>query len=63
MTSSDAAADTAPQKFKIYTKTGDQGTSSLYTGERMEKDNKIFESLGAIDELNAHLGLAGEYCN
>merc|ERR1712086_644455 len=67
MTSSDAADkvemdNTANQKFKIYTKTGDAGTSSLYTGERKEKDHKIFESLGAIDELNAHLGLAGEHC-
>ena len=57
MNSSEAEA-----KFKIYTKTGDKGTSSLYTGERRDKDNMIFESLGAIDELNAHLGLASEHC-
>ena len=50
-------------KFKIYTKTGDKGTSSLYTGDRLEKDNKIFECLGSVDELNAHLGLAIEYCH
>lgn len=48
--------------FKIYTKTGDKGTSSLYTGDRLEKDNKIFECLGSVDELNAHLGLAIEHC-
>ena len=47
--------------FKIYTKTGDKGTSSLYTGDRLSKDNQIFYSLGAIDELNAHLGLAREH--
>ena len=49
------------QGFKIYTKTGDKGTSALYTGERLSKDAQVFQSLGAIDELNAHLGLAREY--
>lgn len=47
--------------FKIYTKTGDKGTSALWTGERLSKDNSIFECLGSIDELNANLGLAREY--
>jgi cob(I)alamin adenosyltransferase len=42
---------------KIYTKTGDKGESSLYTGERLSKDHIIFECLGSIDELNAFLGL------
>jgi cob(I)alamin adenosyltransferase len=49
------------QGFKIYTKTGDKGTSALYTGERLSKDAQVFQTLGAIDELNAHLGLAREY--
>ena len=44
--------------FKIYTKTGDQGSSSLYTGDRLNKNDAIFDSLGSVDELNAHLGLA-----
>ena len=48
--------------FKIYTKTGDKGTSSLYTGDRLEKNNTVFECLGAIDEINANLGLAREHC-
>lgn len=47
--------------FKIYTKTGDKGTSALYTGTRLSKDAHIFHSLGAIDELNGHLGLAREH--
>ena len=47
--------------MKIYTKTGDKGTSALWTGERFDKNNHIFESLGSIDELNAHLGLVSVY--
>jgi cob(I)alamin adenosyltransferase len=46
--------------MKIYTKTGDKGQSSLFTGERLDKDNHIFECLGSIDELNATLGLVSE---
>lgn len=46
------------KKSNIYTKTGDQGTSSLYTGERRSKTSEIFDALGNLDELNASLGLA-----
>ena len=45
---------------KIYTKTGDFGTSALYTGDRHPKNDKVFWCLGAIDELNANIGLARE---
>ena len=45
------------RSMKIYTKTGDKGTTALYTGERLYKDDNIFESLGSIDELNGLLGL------
>ena len=47
--------------FKIYTKTGDAGTTVLFTGDRLNKDHAVFQSLGSIDELNAHLGLARSY--
>lgn len=43
--------------MKIYTKTGDKGTTSLFTGKRVPKHHIRIESYGTIDELNASLGL------
>ena len=43
---------------RIYTKTGDDGTTALATGERRPKSDLRFETIGTIDELNAHVGLA-----
>ncbi len=43
--------------MKIYTKTGDDGTTSLYGGQRVNKHNLKVEAYGSIDELNAQLGL------
>lgn len=43
--------------FKIYTKTGDQGETSLFGGKRLPKYHIRIESYGTVDELNAHLGL------
>lgn len=43
---------------RIYTRSGDRGTSSLYNGKRLEKDDHTFGVLGDVDELNAHIGMA-----
>lgn len=44
--------------MKIYTKTGDQGETGFYGGGRAPKDHARIEAYGAVDELNASLGLA-----
>jgi cob(I)alamin adenosyltransferase len=47
--------------MKVYTKTGDKGTTSLYDGTRVSKESIRVESYGTIDELNSALGLAKNY--
>jgi len=43
--------------MKIYTKTGDKGTTALFTGKRVPKHHIRIESYGTLDELNSWLGL------
>lgn len=42
---------------RIVTKTGDSGQTGLADGHRVAKDSPIIEALGAIDELNASIGM------
>ncbi len=44
--------------MKIYTKTGDDGTTSLFDGTRVAKTHPRVMAYGTVDELNAHLGAA-----
>ena len=44
-------------KFKVYTKSGDKGKTSLATGERVSKSDLQIECYGTIDELNSLVGL------
>lgn len=41
----------------IYTRTGDAGTTSLFTGQRVSKTHPRVEAYGTLDELNATLSL------
>lgn len=44
--------------MKIYTRMGDSGETSLFSGQRLAKSDPIFDALGAIDEGNSALGCA-----
>lgn len=47
---------------KIYTRTGDDGTTGLATGERVQKWSLRVESYGAVDETNSVIGVARLHC-
>ena len=46
---------------KIYTKTGDDGTTALGNGERIAKSSKRVSAYGSVDELNSFIGLARSF--
>ena len=47
---------------KIYTRTGDDGTTSLVGGGRVSKHARRPSAFGEVDELNSVLGLARLHC-
>jgi len=47
-----------PRLTKIYTRTGDDGTTALGSGQRVPKNALRIETFGTVDELNAAIGLA-----
>ena len=42
---------------RIYTRTGDNGTTGLIGGKRVSKDSPFIEAFGALDEVNALIGV------
>lgn len=46
--------------MKIYTKTGDKGTTSLIGGTRLSKAHVRIDAYGTVDELNSYIGLLGD---
>lgn len=63
ITSSISSKVFAPGRYfyRIYTRTGDRGQTSLNPRMRLSKGDPIFEAIGTADELSCHLGLAIEY--
>ena len=47
--------------MKIYTKSGDQGLTSLIGGTRVPKHDLRIESYGTVDELNSYIGMIRDY--
>ncbi len=46
---------------KIYTRTGDDGSTGLGDGSRVDKDSLRVEAFGAVDELNSAIGVLAAY--
>jgi cob(I)alamin adenosyltransferase len=46
---------------RIYTRTGDKGTTALIGGERVSKTDSRVEAYGTVDELGAHIALLADF--
>lgn len=51
-------SESMPKITKVYTRTGDDGTTALGGGQRIPKDSLRIAVYGTVDELNSHIGLA-----
>jgi cob(I)alamin adenosyltransferase len=51
------------KKWKIYTKGGDKGETSLIGGKRVPKYHIKIEAYGTVDELNSYIGLIKDLCD
>lgn len=49
--------------MKIYTKKGDTGTTGLFGGNRLDKNDIRIDAYGTVDELNSFLGVVLDSCN
>ncbi len=49
--------------MNLYTRTGDDGTTGLFGGDRVSKDHPRIAAFGSVDELNACVGLAAAGCD
>ena len=49
--------------MKLYTRTGDDGTTGLFSGARVSKDHPRIEAYGTVDELNSMLGVVMCSCD
>ena len=49
--------------MNLYTRTGDDGTTGLFGGDRVGKDHPRIAAFGSVDELNACVGLAAAACD
>lgn len=47
--------------MKIYTKTGDDGSTSLFGGDRVYKNHERVDAYGTVDELNAQIGFTADH--
>src|SRR5512132_3213865 len=55
---SDRGGDPMPRITRVYTRTGDDGTTGLGAGGRVPKDSPRIEAYGTVDELNSQIGVA-----